>query len=369
MLRGTLAVGLLLAAGAGVLAEGGGVVLDVEDVPLSRVLELLAAQDGPTLAPTAEVAEQKVRFAVKTPSSYGAARWLCREAGLVVVAKGGRLVIGRPPVDEAESKDYRITKLVRSDEEGEALVSFLRQVVFAAYPRRTAADGQLKPRLEAAFSKGRLRVLGPPMVQREVLGLLRAAAAARKPRSGEDLEVTYHRYEIGLFGPWQAGHGPPLRGEVTLDADAVEAPEVARALTSQAPVSFFIDPWEETLRGRKVTLRAEGEVLATVVERLEKQLFAERVWYDGAWVFVRAARRPIFEGLVVRVYNISGDEFGGMMAALIERRVRALRLGGDLPYGVERVGERYFTSATPEAQEVLERLFQRAGERRWPRWR
>jgi len=338
----------------------GRVAIDAKDVELREVLRLIAAQGGPQLVPHPDVAKEAVTFAVKGVSPGAAVRWLCRACRLVVVAKKSRLVVGRPPLDEPVAKDYRVAKLAPTATAAEALVNFVEKVIFATHPNRVRnKEGELEPLLEAACAKGRLRVLAPRVVHREVLALLRAMSRAKKPRSFEALHVSYRSHELGLLGPHSGREPRPLKGEVEVDLGDATAYEAAWALTSGSKVSFFVDPWDKKLRETRVTLGAKKLGLAAAAHSLAQQLGAERCWYDEAWVFVREPRQPLFENFLVRAYNVSGGPFRGALAGWIERLAKQQVVRGELPSSADRVGDRLLVAAPAPRHAPLEELLRR----------
>jgi hypothetical protein len=89
-------------------------------------------------------------------------------------------------------------------------------------------------------------------------------------------------------------------------------------------------------------------------------LKAEVMAYDGAWLFVRKARKPLYEGLVCKVYffgssDQEGGGFGpGRFLDFALRRIREEGLPQGLPYAVQRVGDRLLACAPAETHERLE---------------
>jgi len=341
-------------------ARRGRLSLVVEDVELAKVLEQLAAQGGPRLTADPEAAKLPITFAIHNASKGMAARWLCRACRLVAVKQGRAVVVGRPPLAEATMKEYKVARLAPTRMHAEALVAFLRRVVLGAYQNRLADEGgALKPDLEVTCAQGRLKVLAPPMVQREVVALLRTIVRAKKPMSYQELRVPYQPYELGFLGA-RGSMPPKVRGDVSLDLADATADKAAWSLTKASEANFFVDPWDEGLRQTKLSLEAEKLPVGLAAERVTKQLGVDRVFYDGATVFVRPARKPIFESLVVRVYNVSGNLFGMSIADEATKRAKGLKLPPNLPYGVERVGDKLLAAAPGELHRHLEGIMKLA---------
>lgn len=355
-----LALGIGCATAAAGGAKSRDVTLDVDDMPLAQVVQLLTKAGGPRLTTDADAADPRLSFAAAKLSRAASARWLCRACRLVVVKRKKQFVIGRPAIDAAELKEYRVAKVAPTQDAGEALMAFVRQVVLGAYPNRLANDdGELQPELEVTCAAGRLKVLAPPMVQREVLTLLRTIVRANKPYAFEQLRVRYQPHELGLLAP--RGSAPPrLGGQVKLELEGVAAADAARALTKASKISFFIDPWDADLAKARVTLHADGLALDKAVAQIAKQLVAEHVGYDGAHMFVRAWRRPVFESLVVRAYNVSRGAIGRKIADEAARRAAKTKLPAGLPYGSAVVGEWLLGAVPAQVHKDLEGLFRLA---------
>jgi len=326
--------------------------IDAKEASLTDVVRLLVAQGAPPIAVHPDLAERKVTFAAKAMTTSGVLRWLCRTQGLVVFrGKDRRLVISLPKAEPLIEKDYKVVRLVPTQEEADALVNFIKRVIFVAHPiRGKGDDGAPVPAFEAVCDRGKLQVAGTAAVQREVLALLRAMSKARAGRSMEDLRVPYEPYEIGFFGGEPRRPSPKLGGNVTLSVTDVPVAEAVWALTSVAPVSFFADPWEPAFAEMKVSLEADKAPLADVAKDLAAQLGAERCWYDGAWVFVRPERRPLFESFHARVYNISG---AGPLRRMLARAGRDLSRAapsarGDLPFAIESAHDLLLISGPAE---------------------
>lgn len=336
------------------------VTVDVEKVPLAEVVKQMAEQGVPRLTPDAKDAETEVTFAIAEATRGQAVRWLCRSQRLVAVRTKEGLAIGRPALDEAEMKEYKIARVASTKQRAEALVGFLRRVVLGAYQNRGKGDGgELQPELEITQAEGKLKVLAPKMVQREVLALLKTMVKAAKPMGYEELRVPYEPYELGFLGA--RGSPPPnLKGKVTLTLSDVPAPEAVWQLTRASKANFFIDPWDDGLAKSKVSLEANDLPVASVGRLVAKALTAERVFFDGATVFVREARKPIYESLVVRVYNVAGNVLGRSIGEEAERRAKALKLPEGLPYSVDLVGDKLLTSMPGEMHRQVAGILQLA---------
>jgi hypothetical protein len=199
--------------------------------------------------------------------------------------------------------------------------------------------------------------------------MLQTMAKAKRGGDMEDLQVAYKFYELGILGNRPAGGEPPaLRGLASVDLSDATAAKAASALTSGSKDNFFIDPWDEGLAKAKVTLKADKEPLAAVAKDMGERLTAERCRYDGAWLFVRTARKPMFEGLMVRVYNVARSEGRSFIADEMERRVKEIKLPENLPYSVERVGDRMLASAGRDTHRMLERYMHMVTGGRMPGW-
>ncbi|HUT32049.1 MAG TPA: hypothetical protein VNE39_01100 [Planctomycetota bacterium] len=357
---GVLAWGLFALAGGLCVAADRGVQLDAKEVALPDLLRLLAVQGGPTLAVHPDVADEKVTFAAKDMSPWPAVRWLCRTCNLIVAeAKDGRLALARPTLEASADKEYAVAKVVPTQEAADALVSFLKKTIFELHPGRVRTEqGTLEPAFEATCQNGKLKVFATPIVQREVLTLLRAIAKVQPKRGFEDVRVAYASHELGFLGPRPTGVGPKLVGEVSLSLADVPAPQAAWALTSAAKTSFYVDPWDEGLGKARVTFQAEKQPLKDIAEALAKQLGAERCWYDEAWVFVRKGRRPLFEAIVARAYNTSGagGRWGRFPFVRDLFQVTRDLLGRNLPFAIERADDLLLVCAPPEAHKAAEDL-------------
>ncbi len=355
--------GLVAALAAVTLARAGSrdVKIDAKDVPLPEVVKLLAAQGGPSLAVHPDLAERKVTFAAKAMGPGAALRWLCRTCNLAVFeAKDGRNTLGPPEAEPTSEKEYNVAKLVPTQEGADALVNFIRKVVFVAHPiRGKGNDGEAMPLLDAVCEKGKLKVTGTALVHREVLALLRAMSKVQPKRSMDDVRVAYQPYEIGFLGQQGAGAGPKLVGQVTLDLEGVPAHEAAWALTSAANVSFYVDPWDAALKDVKVSLKGDKRALVEVAKEFAAQLGTERCWYDDAWVFVRQDRRPLYESIEVRAYNVAGAGPFRRFLGRVAREAMKWPLGPEasgrnLPFDVEHFDDMALIAGPPVWHEGAE---------------
>lgn len=342
--QGRMAAAVAVAAGIGLglgcWALGGSVNVDAKEASLGEVARLLDAQGGPTLAIAPELAAEKVTFAAKGMSAWAALRWLCRTQGLVVTSgKDERLTLARPSPEQSVEKEYNVAKFASTQAASDALVNFIRLGLFPLHPTR--AVGGEKPAYDALCERGRLKVLAPPVVHREVVALLRAITKVQPHRGMEDVAVAYAPHEVGLLGERQGGGSPRLTGEVTLELANASATEAATALTAAAKMSFFVDPWDEGLKAARVTLRAQKQALGDVANQLARQLGSERCWHDEAWLFVKQDRRPIFESFVMRAYNITG--LGAEWVALTDAYRALIKTQQawrkDLPFAIERADD------------------------------
>jgi len=363
-------------------AEAALVVIDAKETELTKVLELLAAQGGPALVADPAVAKEKITFAVKEVEPQEAVRWLCRACRFVVVpGQGGRLTVGPPSLDKAVRKEYKVASVAATSAATDGLVSFIKRVIFASYLNRAKAEnGEVVPELEATVANTRLTIVAPSMVQREVTALLRTIARVTREGSFKVLQVSYRPYELGMLNPRAPVPLPAIgKSDTSLDLAQVSAFEAAWALTSASDASFFIDPWDEELKEARVTLKAEKMSLRVVVAELGKQLRAEPVWFDGAYLFARASRRGLWEDFSVRVYNFEGrGGWANFALEAAERRAQGRgsplgprppgrpgdqaedRSGNGLPYAVNRVGD-YALAALPQERHKDVESSQRGG--------
>ena len=339
--------GMAVALAAGVPCFGAGVVVDAKEAELPIVLKLLAAQGCATLRAHPDLAKEEITFAVSQIGRTAAVRWLCRSCNLALIrGKSGRgIVVARPSSARAMVEEYRVSRLAPAEEMGQGLVAFVRSVFLAAYQQREEDEaGELKPDLDVKCEKGSLKVLAPRSVQREVRALLKAVARAKERGNVATLTVEYATYDLGLFGSGHSARPRPMAGSVSLQLATVPAPQAAAELTSKTSVSFFVDPWDKDLAEAKVSLEADGLAVSKVAKNIAGQLGAELLWYDGAWLFVRAARKPLFESLQVWVHNVSGEFAKRPVADFAEWAAKRINLPEGLPYAVERVGDRLLTS-------------------------
>ena len=332
--------------------------VDAKDADLSAVLELIAAGGGPKLQPHPEVATAKVSFAAKQLAPTAAVRWLARSCDFAALkGKDGTLVLGKPEHDKAVVKQYKVARLAATQARGDVLTGFVSKVLFAAFPSRSEdAEGQAVPKLDVKWAKGRLKVLAPAAVQREVLALLTAMAKAGDDGDIEPMKVKYGSYDLGFFRTSMGAEPPPMKGNVSLELADAPAAEAARQLTVQCKTSFYIDAWDEGLREATVSLSAADQPLSVVAQKVAKALGAELLAYDGAWLFVREARKPLYESLIVRVYNISGKFFGRSIGDFVEQRANQIPLPKGLPYAIERVGDRFLVSLSGQLHKQFEDL-------------
>ena len=353
-----VACALVVTSAQGLAAAAGRVSIDAKDAKLDLILQLMAAQGAAKLAAHPDMADEPLTFATKQMSRTAAVRWLCRACRLTV-ARGsdGASVVGKPSIDKGLVKQYKIAGLVANELEAEGLVSFIREVLFAAFLNREEGDdGKLVPRADAKCEKDRLKVLAPGVVQKEVLALLQAMSRAKERGDVEQLAVKYSAYDLGLFRAGTGAEPPSLKGTVTLDLQGAAAAEAAWELTSKSEVSFYIDPWDPALAETKVSLSVQDAPIASAARKLAEALGAEAIQYDGAWLFVRGPRQPLYDGLVVRVYNVAGESHGRAIAETVLRRAKALKLPRGLPYAIERVGDRLLASMPATLHQRLEEI-------------
>jgi hypothetical protein len=314
--------------------------VDVEDVELSFLAAILAQQTGKKVVAHPDAAGERVTFAAKHLSRTGILRWVCRSCGLAATpGAGGAVVLGKPESDAPTVKSFTITSLLKTEPEAEALVAFIKAVPFVAFKNRT--DDM---RLDAKVEGGKLKVLAPRMVHREVLALLQAMSRAKKAGDQEAVAVDYASLDLGLLRSGTGAAPPPLKGSVSVDVQSVPAPRAAWKLTSKSDASFYVDPWDAALAERKVSLPAEEMLLADAANRLAKALGAELVPYDGAWVFVRAAQKPLYQGIDVRVRREDSAIMSRLNLTGWVRRLAGGRPTEGLPFAMERAGERLLIS-------------------------
>ena len=120
-------------------------------------------------------------------------------------------------------------------------------------------------------------------------------------------------------------------------------------------MSFFVDPWDQALNEAKVTLQGEKLALSDAVDAFQKQLGAERCWYDEAWLLVRKERKPLFDSLMVRVYNLEGiRRFGPVAGGFLRGLFHEIAAAAGLPYALEQAGDLVYVSGPPEVHKRLE---------------
>jgi len=317
--------------------------IDVADVDLEHVASLLTAQTGTKIVADEASASTPVTFAAKNLSRSCTVRWLCRTCALVATSgDGGSIVLGAPDTDPSVAKSYTITSLIKNDEEGEALLEFVKAVHLVAF-QKSAED----IRLEAKYGGGKLAVLAPKLVHREVLALLQAMARAKSSGDDEEATVKYAAYDLGLLRTSKGAPPLPLKGDISVPISNVTARRAAWLLTSNSDVSFYVDPWDSRLGEAKVSLPAGGTSLAAAAKALATAMNAEVVPYDGAWLFVRAARKPLFEGIDVRASRPDENVLDRIDVLAMARRLMGNRQAG-LPFAVSRVGRRLLVSLPTE---------------------
>jgi len=205
-------------------------------------------------------------------------------------------------------------------------------------------------------------------------GWVRSVGAAGVTLDAKEVELTeVLRLLAAQGGPALVADPAIGKSGVSLELAQVAAYEAAWALTSASNASFFIDPWDEGLRKTKVTLKAEKMSLRVAAAELAKQLRAEPVWFDGAYLFARPSQRRLWEDFSVRVYNFEGrggrDNFALEDA---ERRAQdrgfppgpwppdrpgergGERSGEPLPYAVNRVGDHALAALPQERHKDVE---------------
>lgn len=367
-----LGIAALCVGSAARAAERKGVQVDAKDVALPEVVRLLTTQGGPKLAVSPDLEAEKVTFAAKGMTAYAALRWLCRTQGMIAAeAKDGRLTLGRPTIAPSVDREYIVAKLTLTQESSDALLGFIKGAIFEMHPIRLRDDqGKEEPVFDAVLEKGKLKVFAPPIVQREVQTLLRAIQKVLPRRGFEDIRLAYEPHEVGFLTTYGSGPPPKLLGEVSLKAANGTPAEAAWALTSAAKLSFYVDPWDKGLNSAKASLEADKRPLSEVADSLGQQLGAERCWYDGACVFVRKERRPLFEPIVARAYNLPA--IGGFRRpafGIFRDLARGQRgAGQDLPFVVERGDDLLLVCGPQDWHSTAEDLL-KAPEGFGPPWR
>jgi hypothetical protein len=334
--------------------------LDAEGAKLELVLSLLS-RPAAQVSPGEDLAEREITFAAKGMPAASAVRWLLRTQGLVAVPQSrGAWQVVRPEDVEHRAKVYKVGRLTPDKMAGDRLVEFINSVVFAACPWPSTAE-----RLKVQWQEGRLRIVAPSMVHREVAGVLNAMAkAALEENEAAPMGVKYAALDVGLFR--ESAGAPPagMSGKVELDVADAPAPEAVRRLTMASKTTFYVDPLDSALCEAKVTLRLEATAASKAAEMLGEELNAETVAYDGAWVFVRSWRKPLYGDLVVRAYSFPEGGVGRAILNAVEGRMQRLPLPKGLPYAIERVGDVLLVSLPGEHHERFEAL--RDATRRWP---
>ena len=366
---------------APIVAEAGGVNVTAEETPLPELLAMVAAEGGPALAPHPDITGESLSFATRQMSRTGTARWLCRACTLAVVeGKDGKPVVGRPSINEAEIKPYKVGKLVADEDQAKTLVRFIEAVMIRAFEHRERPEkGGALPEAEVIFQEGKLKVLAPPVVHKEVLALLQAMAKVKERGDVETVTVKYGAYDLGFFRASTGAKAPSPTGSLSLDLDEAAAGEAVWALTAKAKTSFYIDPGDPKLAKAKVSLSVTDRPLPFAAKQVAQELGTELMSYDGAWLLVSKARKPLYEGLICKVYYIgSGGGEEGRGSRFLDfalRRALGEGLPQGLPYAVERVGDRLLACAPADVHERLEGITNWGnrdgdnGDDRRPGWR
>jgi len=347
-------------------AAGGARTIDIDarDVAVGDIAKLIASQGGPTMTVRDDVADEKVTFAAKGISPGAAVRWLCRTCTLAVVSDRGRLVLGRASLPPSEKKEYRLSRIVTSPLAASALVSFIEKTIFGLHPNRMHNEqGELAPVLQASYDRGRLEIVAPEEVQREVVALLKAMSRVTTARSVKEVTVTYRPWEIGFLSSRTGGAPGKLQGKVDLEVSSATAHQAACALTSASKTTFFVDPWDKGLGRAKLTFQAEGQSLAGAAHQLRHRLGAELCWYDEAWLLVRDHRRGLFDNYLMRVYNLADTgPYVKSLAGLVKGIAQGQALPRDLPYSMERVGDLWLIAAPPAWHEPIKEFVKNPAE-------
>lgn len=366
---------LAVAMAGGWPAHGGKTAaIDARQARLGDVVRLLMAQGAPRVVVSERIADREVTFAAKGISPAAALRWLLRvEKLLVEEDEKGRLALSPPGEVQSLEKNYKVTKLAPTKEAADGLVAFIERTILRLYPHREAdEDGTRLPRLEVECEQGKLQVVAPLMVQREVVALLNTLVAARSRRGYKQVAVRYRPTEIGFLCERNAPPAPKLDGQLELEAGSVEAWEAAWRLARAAGISFYVDPWDDALVKAQVRLAAGKRSLEATVSSLREQLGARLRWYDGAWVFCRQGREALFGDYLMRVYNLSGTgPFVRSFVGITRNLVRPRSLPSSVPSAFEQVGEDLWLLGAPSAwHDPLEEFLKRPAEPwRRPGWR
>ena len=335
--------------------------VDAREALLGDVVKLMVAQGAPRVAVHEDLAHRKVTFAAKGISPAAGLRWLCRVEKLVVARDGGRLVLMPPARVPVVTKVYKIAKLAPTHEAARALDTFIQSTVFQLYPHRGRdADGKPAPRLEVECVPGKLRLVAPMMVHREVVALLNATLAVRSGRGYKQVAARYGATDIGFLAERGAPPAPRLQGEVELEGGQYEARVAVWMLTRAAGMSFYLDPWDDSLGKAHVELAGGKRALRATAEDLAGSLGAALRWYDGAWVICRGDRAPLFGDYRLRAYNVSGTNPFLRPLLGFARRQGEQRRRSTVPSAVERMSEDLWLVGGPSAlHEALEGFVER----------
>ena len=281
---------------------------------------------------------------------------------MVVAQDGGRLVLMPPGKVPVVTKVYKVAKLAPTNEAAGALARFIEATIFQLYPHRGKdEDGKPAPQLEVECAPGKLRLVAPLMVHREVVALLNAMVAAGPRRGYKQVAARYRSTDIGFLADRGAPPAPRLQGEVELEGGRYEAWEAAWALTRAAGMSFYVDPWDEALVKARVELAGGKRALKATAEDLAGSLGAALRWYDGAWVFCRGDRAALFGDYRLRAYNLSGTNPFLRPLLGFARRLGERRRTSRVPSAVERLSEDLWLVGGPSAfHEALEGFVERA---------
>ncbi len=356
-----LALAVAVAWAAPIVAEAGGVNVTAEETPLPEILAMVAAEGGPALAPHPDITGESLSFATRQMSRTGTARWLCRACTLAVVeGEDGKPVVGRPSINKAEIRPYKLGKLVADEDQAKALVRFVEAVMIRAFEHRERPEkGGALPEAEVIFQEGKLKVLAPPVVHKEVLALLQAMAKVKERGDIETVAVKYGAYDLGFFRASTGAKAPSPTGSLSLDLDEAAAGEAVWALTAKAKTSFYIDPGDPGLAKAKVSLSVTDRPLAFAAKQVAQELGAELMSYDGAWLLVSKARKPLYEGLICKVYYIGGsgggeEDRGSRFLEFALRRATGTDLPEGMPYAIERIGPRLLACAPADVHERIQ---------------
>lgn len=351
------------------VARAGSVSMEAKEKDLAAVLDLMASHGGPRLTPHPDAAKEPFSFAAKQLARNSAVRWLCRSCGLAAVkGEGGGTVVGKPAINEAELKQYKVAPLFKEEDDAEALLRFLRKVIIAAFEHREEADGKAKlPEAEIILQDGKLKVLAPAVVHKEIVALFQAMAKVKERGNTAQMAVKYASSDLGYFRASTGAKPPSMKGKVTFGLEEALAAEAAGELTTHSETSVYIDAFDPALAKAKVSMVTTDKPLDFAAGAVAKALNARLMAYDGAWLIVRAARKPLYDGLVVRVYHVGGTMpwGGGSIGDMILRRARGLEVPEGLPYAIELVGDRLIACVPAEMHKQIEGFTQlrRPGDR------